>query len=227
MKRIFLTLFLLLFSLTGINRVEAQDTDYGSWVSFEASWEIFNNFDLEFEEEIRIFKKLNEIQRFSTSLGGVYSLNKQLKTGFGYAWLYRHDVNDNFWVNKHRYYLYITGKVIVGRLKFSLRERFQSTYYDQEVKRFDYSPRNYLRSRLQAAWDLKNCRAEPYVSAEMHYSLNNPDGNEISNMRYTLGVDFPLNKRLDLDLFFRLDQEKNVKKQDQLWLLGIAFELEL
>lgn len=227
MKRIFLIMFLSAPFLSVINQAEAQDTDYGSWVSFEASREIFNNFDLEFEEEIRIFEKLSEIQRFSTSLGGVYSLNKNLKAGLGYAWLYRHDVNDDFWENRHRYYLYVTGKVNVGRLKFSLRERFQSTYYDQEVIGFDYSPQNYLRSRLQAAWDLKDCRAEPYVSAEMHYSLNNPDGNEISNMRYTLGADFPLQERLDLDLFFRLDQEKNVKKPDQLWLLGLAFKLKL
>jgi len=227
MKRIFLTLILLAPFLSVLNQAKAQDTDYGSWVSFEASREIFKNFDLEFEEEIRIFEKLSEIQRFSTSLGGVYSLNKYLKTGFGYAWLYRHDVNDNFWENRHRYYLYVTGKLDVGRIEFSLRERFQSSYYDQDVKGFYYSPQNYLLSSLQAAWDLKNCRAEPYVSAEMHYSLNNPKENEISNMRYTLGADFPLLDKLDLDLFFRLDQEKNVKKPDQLWLIGIAFKLKL
>jgi hypothetical protein len=143
------------------------------------------------------------------------------------TWIYRHDVNDSFWENRHRYYLQLTGKVDIGRLSISLREKFQSTYIDKDVKGFDYSPENYLRSKLQIAWDIQNSKLEPYASAEMISQLNNPDGNEIDNMRYTLGVEFPLAKKLVMDTYLRLSQEMNVKNPVNLYLIGINLNLNL
>lgn len=225
------TTFLLsiLLVLTGFisDNVFAQENDYGSWLSLDVSKKLSGKFDLEFEEEVRIFQKFSEINRFATSIGGSYSLNKYLKGAAGYTWIYRHDVKDSFWENRHRYYLQLTGKVETGRVAFSIREKFQSTYIDKDVKGFDYSPENYLRSRLQITWDIKNCKLEPYASAEMHSRLNNPDGNKTDNMRYTLGTEFPLVKKLDMNTYIRLDQEMNVKKPVKLYLIGINLKLKL
>ena len=84
------------------------------------SKDLTEKFSIEFEEEARIFQNLNEINRFATSFGGAYDLAKWLKSGFGYTWIYRHDVDDSFWDNRHRYYLYLIGKAKIGRLKLSL-----------------------------------------------------------------------------------------------------------
>ena len=92
---------------------------------------------------------------------------------------------------------------------------------------FDYSPVYYLRSRLQADWDLKGNKATPYISAEMHYQLNNPEGNKIDDMRYSLGVDFPLTKKLNLDTYLKLQQELNVKNPVNLYLIGINLKWKL
>jgi hypothetical protein len=219
----------VLFVLSGLTSQNAytQENDYGTWLGFNVSKELSRKFDLEFEEEVRIFQQFSEINRFATSIGGSYSFNKYLKAGAGYTWIYRHDVNDSFWENRHRYYLQLTGKVDIGRLSISLREKFQSTYIDKDVKGFDYSPENYLRSKLQIAWDIQNSKLEPYASAEMISQLNNPDGNEIDNMRYTLGVEFPLAKKLVMDTYLRLSQEMNVKNPVNLYLIGINLNLNL
>jgi hypothetical protein len=228
MKRItfLLSILLVIAGLTSKN-TNAQENDFGTWLGFNISKELSKKFDLEFEEEVRIFQHFSEINRFATTIGGSYSINKYLKAGAGYTWIYRHDVNDSFWENRHRYYLQLTGKVELGRVAFSIREKFQSTYIDKDVKGFDYSPENYLRSRLQIAWDVKNSSLEPYASAEMINQLNNPDGNEIDNMRYTLGLEFPLFKKLDLDTYLRLSQEMNVKNPVNLYLIGINLNLNL
>jgi hypothetical protein len=226
-KKIVITICMTAFILIAADKTDAQETDFGTWLSFELTKEITKKFDLEFEEEIRIFEKFREINRFGTSVGGSYSLNKYVKGGAGYTWLYRHDVKDQLWENRQRYYIYLRGRFEVGRITFSLHEKFQSTYCDSSVPGFDYSPENYLRSRLQAEYDLKGNKATPYIGAEMHYQLNNPDGNEIDDMRYTLGIDFPLTKKLGMDTYLRMDQEMNVKNPVNLYLIGINLKMKL
>ncbi len=219
-----LLFFLLAIAGAGLY---AQESDHGSWLSVELSKDLTRKAGLEFEEEIRLFKNLSEIDRFSTSLGVTYSLYKFLKAGAGYAWLYDHDVKDAYWENRHRVYLHLTGKVDWRRFTFSLRERFQSTAYDQNRKGFDYTPRRYLRTRLQAVYDIPGNKAEPYLTAEFHRQLNNPLGNVTDNHRYTAGVDFPLSKKLDLDLFLRFDREVKVKNPGDLWILGGCLKVGL
>jgi hypothetical protein len=108
-----------------------------------------------------------------------------------------------------------------------LREKFQSTYINEDIKGFDYSPENYFRSRLQISWDIKGNKLKPYASAEMHYQLNNPEGNEVDNWRYTAGMEFPLSKKLDLDTYLRLSHELNVKNPVDLYLIGINLKFGL
>jgi hypothetical protein len=205
----------------------AQENDFGSWVSFGISKDLSKKISLEGEEEIRIFKNFSEIDRFATSFGGVLSIVKGVKAGVGYSWIYDHDVKDTGWENRHRIFAYLQGKADLGRLTFTLREKFQMTYYDKTEDDYDFSPQNYLRSRLAVAYDIKGSKIRPYLAAEMHYQLNNPEGNEIDNMRYTLGSEFPLSKKLDLDTFVRLNQELNVKKPENLYLLGISLNFDL
>ncbi len=219
-------LFLFLMATAGAS-LSAQESDHGSWLSVELSKEITKKAGLEFEEEVRLFKNFGEIDRFSTGLSGTYSFYKFLKAGAGYAWLYDHDVKDAYWEHRHRVYVYLTGKIDWRRFTFSLRERFQRTAYDKDRKGFGYTPRRYLRTRLQAAYDIPGNKAEPYLTAEFHRQLNNPLGNVTDNHRYTAGVDFPLSKKLDLDLFLRFDREVKVKNPGDLWILGGCLKVGL
>ncbi len=216
----------LLVIFSGISGT-AQEKDYGTWLAVDVTKELTKRLDLEFEEEVRVFREFSEISRFATTGGISYTVAKFLRAGAGYTWIYRHDVKDSFWENRHRYYLQLTGRQKVGRLAFSLREKFQSTYIDEDIKGFDYSPENYLRSRFQLVWDVKNSSMEPYGSVEMHYQLNNPDGNEVDNWRYTAGIEFPLSKKLILDTYLRLDHEVNVKNPVDLYLVGVNLKWEL
>jgi hypothetical protein len=205
----------------------SQETDYGTWLDVGISKKIINKLNISVDEEVRIFQQFSEINRFATSVEADYSFFKFLKGTAGYTWIYRHDVNDSFWENRHRYYLQLNGKLNVNRIAISLREKFQSTYINKYVKGFDYSPENYLRSRLQVDWDAPNSKLQPYASAEMIYQLNNPDGNVVDNWRFTAGTDFPLAKNLKLDTYLRLSQEINVKNPVNLYLIGLTLNWNL
>ncbi len=217
----------VLMNLFCYQDIRGQDNDMGTWLGVNISGDITKKFGVELEEEVRIFKNFGEIDRFSSEIDAFYVVNKYLKGGIGYGWIYDHDVNDSFWENRHRLFAYVRGKAEVGRFTATLREKFQSTTYDKDLKGFDYSPKYYLRSRLGLEYDIKGCKAAPYLALEMHLQLNNPDGNEIDNWRYSLGAEFPIAKNLSLDTFFRLSHDVNVRKPDNLWLIGVSLNWDM
>ena len=203
----------------------AQESDFGTWISVELEKKLTDKLRLEFEEEIRIFQNLSEIDRFGTSLGASWTFNKFFRMGTAYSWLYKNRVNLDEWEHRHRLILYARGRIKADRFTLTLRERFQSTYRDESIEGFKYNPRNYLRSRFEASYDIKGSKVAPYTSVEMYYQLNNPKGNEIDNMRYTLGAEWPLSGTLTIDNFVRLDKEMNAKNPLSLWIAGVAFKL--
>ncbi|MFZ5429167.1 MAG: DUF2490 domain-containing protein [Bacteroidota bacterium] len=220
--------FILLLLVVALSHgANGQENDFGTWLGVELEKKITNKLRLEFEEEVRIFQNVSEIDRFATSFGGAWTFNSYLRAGAGYTWIYKHRVNKELWEHRHRYQIYLRGRVKVDRFTFTLRERFQSTYRDESIKGFNYSPRNYLRSRLQAAYNIKGSKIAPYGSAELYYQLNNPEGNKFDNMRYTLGTGWPLSKTMELDTYLRLDQEMNVKNPVSYWILGVALNVGL
>lgn len=218
--------FVALFVMS-LGEVEAQENDFGAWVALDVTKDITKKFSVELEEEVRLFKNFRELDRVSTSLSFDYAFYKWLKAGAGYSWIYNHKVKRDTWENRYRYFIFLQGKYKIGRVDLSLRERFQSTFYDEDVSGFEYGHKNYLRSRLQVAYDIPANKTEPYASAEMYYSLNKTGGNEVNDMRYTLGVEFPVSGKLDMDTYLRLDQEMNVKNAVSLFVVGVNVKLGL
>lgn len=205
----------------------AQENDFGTWIEIGLEKQLTKKIRLEFEEEVRIFKNFGELDRIATGIGGSYTFNKYLRTGGGYSWLYKHRFNKEQWEHRHRFHFYLRGRYKIDRFTFTLRERIQSTFVDESIPGFGYNPRTYLRSRLQAAYNIKGSDFTPFGSAEMYYQLNNPDGNKIDNMRYTVGTGWAISKSFDIDTFLRLDQEINVKKPVSYWILGFSFNFSL
>lgn len=225
--RLFKKLLLIIVIAASSLWVEAQENDFGTWIEIGVEKQITEKIRLEFEEEIRIFKNFGELDRIATGLGGAYTFNKYLRAGAGYSWLYKNRVNRELWEHRHRFHLYLRGRYKFDRFTFTLRERLQSTYVDESIPGFGYNPRNYLRSRLQVSYNIKGSAVNPFTSAEMYYQLNNPEGNQIDNMRYTLGAGWEISNNLDIDTFLRLDQEVNVKNPVSYWILGLSFNIGL
>lgn len=220
-------LFLIIICAASPFWVAAQENDFGTWIEIGVEKQVTQKFRLEFEEEIRIFKNFGEFDRIATGVGGAYTFNKYLRAGAGYSWLYKHRVNLELWEHRHRFHFYLRGSYKIDRFTFTLRERFQSTFVDESIPGFGYNPRNYLRSRLQVAYNIRGSDITPFTSAEMYYQLNNPKGNQIDNMRYTLGTGWEISNNFNIDTFLRLDQELNVKNPVSYWILGLSFNIGL
>ncbi len=209
MKRrsaIFLTSFftILAFGLS------AQEKDFGIRFGADITKELTKKIDLQLEEKIRLNQDATEFDRVMTTLGARYSFNKIFDAGLFYTWIYANNQEDGYYEHRHRFGGWLQAAKKYNRFKFSVREKFLTTYRDEDLGNYKYNPKSYLRSKLEVAYDVPKIPLKPYLSAEMHYQLNNPEGNETDKWRYTAGMEYDFTKKLGLDLFYRVDDEVNV-----------------
>ena len=198
----------------------AQTTDFGIRFGAEISKKLTKKIELQFEEEIRLNQNVTEYDRSMTTLGGSYAINKTFKAGVFYTYIYANNQDDGYYESRHRFGGWIQAAQKLNRFKITLREKFQDTYRDEDLGNYKYNPKTYLRSKLEVSYNIKKSPFTPYLSAEMHYQLNNPSGNETDKWRYTAGTEYTINKKFTIDLFYRLDKEINVKNPANISVIG-------
>jgi len=208
------SIFTALIAFCCLLSLRAQDNtdDWGGQVSVEISKKIIKKLTLSFEEEFRLHKNFSRADRFSHSLDLTYKPFKFLKGGVSYNLLNYYDLQDG-WDYRHRYNIHLTGDKSFGRFNVALRERLQGTYRPQAL--IDHNPKWYLRSRVKVEYDIRKSHFEPFASAEMYYSLNDPDpaNRSINRWRFIAGSKYNINKKNNLQLYYRYtnyaDQDDN------------------
>ena len=228
-KIIYLLAFLSLpFALCAQN----SGDDFGIWTSIGAEKKIEKKLSVGMEAEYRTRNDSKTSDRWSLGIDASYKLLPWLKTGAGYTLLYDNNKekityhNDgsynnwrpSYWGIRHRFHVDLTGSVSVGRLDFSLRERWQYTYRPQTTtERYDFDNswwedtdvkgkgKNVLRSRLQVKYDIPHSKITPYASVELYNARG------LQKTRYTLGADWKITKQHEIGAFYRY---QNVKDDD-------------
>jgi len=139
-----------------------------------------------------------------------------------------------FWRSKNRLAVDLKTSVDVGRFSFGLRERYQLTgynsattskdkyrftpIYDMDDKLIGYSPKGdperepvfkehktkeYLRSKIDVSYNIRRCPVDPAASVEL--SNNIRDGFHIDKVRYSVGAEYKMNKKVAFDLFYHFN----------------------
>ncbi len=223
-KSFHLLTFLLLIG--NLQPLFAQDHDFGTHVEAEISKKLSKRIDLQFAEELRFNQNITEFDRSLATLAASYSLNKVVKAGLFYTWIYANNQDDGYYESRHRFGGWIQASHKINRFRFTVREKFQNTYRDENLGNFKYNPKMYLRSKLEASYNIKKMPLKPYFSTEMFYQLNNPYGNEIDKWRFTLGSEYSFNKKFSVSPFLRIDKEVNVKNPLTILIAGSAVKFQ-
>ncbi len=221
-KRLLLFIFVLINS--GLLRAQAP---YSLWSELDISYKIAPKLKLYLGEELRLRDNLSNLDRLETSLGVSYKIEKHFKVGAGYTYInYNHP--DGYWENRHRFYGEIDGQFKIYRVTMSLKEKVQSTYRSGvDATETRANPKMYIRSKLSAEYNLKKSRFNPYVSAEIYNTINDPQKNEITKIKYTFGTKFRINEKNSLNLFYRYSSEKNDDDVEGANILGITYSIDL
>lgn len=223
MRKMFLVATLAFFLLP----VMAQETNTAWWPAIKVEKKLTKKMSLTLEHETRYFTDLGEIDRFATALEGDYSITKRWDVALAYVWIYNHNIKEDSYANRNRYYFYIRYKQKIGNWSFYIREKFQSTYEDSDAENVKYSPKNVLRSKAEVAYKIKSISLTPYINGQIRNRLNHPTENKIDRYRWSLGAEYKFNKQFGVDFYYQRQGELNVKKPDKINIIGTTLKIKI
>ena len=119
-----------------------------------------------------------------------------LAIGFRYINEREEDDLDILKEKKYRYYTDFSVKKSIDRTRISLRNRFQRQGDSTEYK-------NTIRQKISINYDIKKSKIKPITSAEYFYRKDE----KINKIRFSLGLEYPITKQLELYLGYRKQKE--------------------
>lgn len=215
--------FVLILVSSGL---QAQTNDAGLWLGLKLEKKVHNWAGLALSQEMRFNENISELGTAFTELSYSTGWHSNFNGGIAYRFIQKRQVDDSYEI-RHRYFLELSYRYKFSRAwSLTLRERFQNQYKDinrmSEGITKDYS----LRSKMSLKYNpIKKLTLD--ASCELFYQLNNPDGNEIDNLRYGLGAEYKLTKKQSTEVFFLIDQEIHVNDPWTSYVIGLGYSIEL
>lgn len=189
------------------------------WLKFEAGYKFIRNYTLA-ETKGKVTKFLDDDE--------LEPKNIKIRT------------SDPYWNSRHRVFLSATLHKKFGDFEVSLREQGQFNFrpetsmsrygtkymlneWDSEEVDSRKDPSEidtvkskntfYLRSRFQVEYDKKGLKWKPYASVEMY---NGGTNFGIHKMRYTAGVEYKINKKHSVEVYYRYQRKSSADNGENL-----------
>ncbi|MCX6271463.1 MAG: DUF2490 domain-containing protein [Bacteroidetes bacterium] len=216
----FLGILGLLF--VGVNwAVYSQTNDAGLWTNITLEKKLTSRYSAFLSEEIRMNENISEIGTAFTEIGVSYKIMPGLNAGISYRFIQKRQLDDSY-EKRHRYMVDGSYRFKMKKFSITLRERFQSQYSAIRSSETGNIPDNYLRNKLTLKYDIRK-KLTASVSSEVFFQLNNPDGNEIDNLRHTAGLEYKLNKANIVEVFYLINKEINKADPVTDYVIGCGY----
>lgn len=221
----------LLLSIILTASICAQSGSYGTWTALSVDKKL-NKWDVSAETELRTVYLTRLVERISLGVGADYGIMKGLKIGAGYQLMSKLDTKYLNYQLRNRFNVSTTGKLKLNDLTLSLRERVQITTKDESkrirengsIDDYKVNPEWSWRNRLQMSYNIPNFKITPTLSVETFYQLNNPDGNEFDNIRYTLAFDYKIKKKHIVEIYGLINSALDSDDAYGKYILGAAYK---
>ena len=196
-------LLVLLSSFT----VFAQENDFQTWHSFSVNKKIVKKLNVRLKSGLRLKENSSLYSKQFYDFKIQVKYNKRLSFSSGYrfanSWDKRLQIS-----NIHRFYLDLTYKnKIIKRLSYAVRNRWQN---QGDVYGYNIT----LRQKFLLSYNIRKTKLRPHISTE--YFLILDDG--INKLRSTIGMSYPVTKKIDIDLAYRIQQEFYVINPETLFI---------
>jgi hypothetical protein len=207
------SIFLLLFcSLSAF----AQENDFQTWYSVSLKKKIIKKTDLTVKTGLRLRENSSLYAKQFTDVKIKRKFSKRIAYAVGYRYINRWDIILNI-SNQNRFYadVYYKNK-LSKRFSYALRNRWQTQGYLNEYKMT-------LRQKFALVYNIRKTKLAPSVATE--YFLNLEDG--INKLRSTITLGYPLAKKLDFELAYRIQNEFYVNNPETLFIFEgkLAYDL--
>ena len=185
-------ILLLFFSFTSF----AQENDFQTWHSVSLNKKIIKKTNLSIKTGLRLRENSSQCTKQFTDLKIKRKYNKRISISLGYRYINKWDIALNI-SNQNRFYSDVNYKNRFSkRISYSLRNRWQN---QGDLSRYKMT----LRQKFTIDYNIRKSKLSPSIAAE--YFLTFKDG--INKLRSTLGLGYPLSKKLDFELVYRIQNE--------------------
>ena len=209
----FISLLLLISPLC----IKAQDTpqDFGVWSRFNANYKVNKKINITSRAAIRTQNNSLTLNQNYYQLAAKYKFNKHFNTSFAYRLKNMNEKYGN--IIKHRFHNDLNLKKKFDDI--SLYLRFRTQYQISYIENNEF----YERIRLKTSYKI-NKKINTYISDEFYIDINTPlyDKN-----RLTLGLEYKINKDLDIEIKYIRNTQLNVYNPDIMNVLGIGLSYDI
>jgi hypothetical protein len=94
-------------------------------------------------------------------------------------------------------------------------------------KERDNRPAGSKGTRFHLGENIPDCKLSPSFSVESFYELNNPDGNQFDKFRFTLAVDYKINKSNSISVFSVYNNKPTDDENTGKYILGIGYKFTI
>lgn len=163
--------YLIMFALITFfaKPISAQETyitnDLSLWTAVSIDHEIINDFNLKFEQEVRFYQNMSQLDDAISNLELEYSINKQFKLGTELRYTYNKK-RDFDLSHEGRYAFHLNYQIEpIKDLEFNYRLKYQQEYSEIDNLDRNNEINTNWRHRLKIQWE-KFDRHKIYLSTE-------------------------------------------------------------
>jgi hypothetical protein len=203
--------------------------DAGMWNTISIEKEITKKFSLILDEEIRLRDNFSQLNLLYTNFGASYKIIKGLKVALIYRLIEKYEGTNYTFSFRNRLMLDISYRYKIQDFSISYRSRLQyevRNYYSSDKGKL---PEKFWRNKFEVKYDIN--KFTPYVGVELRYQMNDPR-NQLADggwhrARYFIGVDYDINKRNSVGIYYLIQREYYVVDPMDLYILGLQYSLTL
>jgi len=207
------SIFLLLFfSLSAFS----QENDFQTWYSISLNKKIIKKTDLTVKTALRLRENSSLYAKQFTDVKIKRKYNKRISYAVGYRYINKWNIAMDI-SNQNRFYADLNYKnKLSKRFAYAVRNRWQT-------QGSLYSYKMTLRQKFALDYNIRKTKLAPSVATE--YFLTLEDG--INKLRSTIALGYPLAKKLDFELAYRIQHEFYVNNPETLFIFEgkLAYDL--
>lgn len=223
MKKNALAILALLLALSSSSFAQTHEAGGLLGVGFEQK--IVRNFHFSTEGEVRFNGNFTHFNRFRLIGSFDYAFwQKRFKLTVGGSYLLYNQ--EDYWENRGRVFASLGYTQKIRQFALSYRVRVQCTFYDEVHGHHKFTPKTYLRNRLQLEYKFVDKPVKLYASGEFFLRLYKKSNYFIDEVRTIVGVVYKIDAKNSLDFFFRANNEVQVANPQNIYYIGISYTFE-
>ena len=225
-KKTALIALILTFLFFQKNYAQEEDlNDWESWNSIGIKYKLNKKWTFELEEHLRLKENISEIDKYFTELGAKYNITKQFKVGAAARYITKNDNTGNIqgYDDFFRFHLEAIYKHKIQDFSFGYRLRYQNkNELGVSASEGDYA-NQHLRFKASVAYNIKNWKLDPEVSAELFNHFEKGETNGFDKYRVTIGTEYNMKKYGKVNLYYRYKKQLNETFPETKNIVGLKY----